>query len=147
MSKVLDSEGAEKMRSQFYGWISGAWQKQPMVMGFSDTKAESISDTNLDAGVNYLDGAQVPAGEVWVVKYAGVYYVGTAPSKLRIAPNIDAVSFDVLTVTSPSANIWYTVTLGVVMGQGDYMRAIIEGATAGDTALLRWYGVKIDIDQ
>jgi len=147
MSKVLDSEGAEKKRSQLYGWISGAWQKQPMLLGYSGTVAEGLSDDSVDAGTNDLEGTHVPSGEIWYIAYAAIRIDGSDPDELMIRAVVDSEQVPVYSNPTPSARRWYTTPLAFVLAEGDYLLGRVTGATAGDDFYFRYVGWKIDIDQ
>jgi len=147
MSKVLDSEGAEKMRSQLYGWISGAWQKQPMLLGYSGIVSEEVKDTNLDAGSNYLEGATVPAGEIWVITLGAMMYSGTSPTRIMLFTRVSGLDVPSINHASPASGDWYMSTFYTVLAEGDRMRARVIDATAGDLFQMRYCGFKVVIDQ
>ena len=104
---------------------------------------ESLSNTNLAAGENILDGTPVPAGEIWVITRAFTGYVGTAPDRMQIWAHGLATATYLLDVQLPIISFWYCVGGQIIMQEGDYMRARVYGATAGDSLYFRYAGYKM----
>jgi len=111
--------------------------------GFSGIVEEGLSNLNLAAGTNSLDGTPVPAGEIWKILNAAVIYYGTAPSALLILAEGLALGLPLLHEVGPSASLWYIWSGEVYLQEGDYMRAFVFGATAGDDLHFRYAGIKM----
>ncbi len=133
--------------SRLWGWISGAWQKQPIIFGFIDTTAEEIAHVDAPAGNSTKDGTAVPAGEVWVVTSATMRSDSASATEIVCSANIDLTSYFLFTQRSPTAWVWYDAQPYWVLGPGDYMQVGLNGATLNDDYWLQYIGFKFDIDQ
>jgi len=129
------------------GWINGAWQKNPLLWGYSGVVAETLSDTNLAAGGKALNGTRVPTGEIWIILNAAIWYLGTAPSRLSIHVGDVYGFFTILQENSPVSSYRYIYNGMIVLSPGEYLQGTVEGATAGDDLHFRYRGYKMDIDQ
>lgn len=138
----------EVMTAENYGWVSSAWQKDPLRLGYSGTVSETLSDTALSSGSNNINGTAVPAGEIHVITNVSCAYLGTV-SGVRLLPavyvNSEVVYIDEHNSITSGQN--YQTQGYFVLAPGDYIRLQIEGATATDDGYLKFSGFRVDIDQ
>lgn len=126
-------------------WDGSEWRRQPLLFGFSEVAGESLSDTNIGAGTNNLDGAAVAAGEVMVVQQVSCRYDGTVPSSMLVIPSGTPSAVVVLFETTIVSASWYLASCFLVLEAGDFMRVTVHGATAGDDLYFRYAGFKMSI--
>jgi len=136
----------EHFHRGLWGFDGNVWRKLQLLFGFGGIVEEALADTNLDAGTNYLNGAAVPAGEIWVVQNITVRYLGTAPSQMLVIVNGLASGLSLLNVANPSQDFWYTWQGSCILQEGDYVRLIVYGATAGDEVYFRYAGYRMEIE-
>lgn len=131
-----------------HAWISAAWQKQPIMQGYSDTLRLTLSNTALAAGTNSLIVATVPAGEIWVIENISVRYVGTVTG-VSIGAYFDegGTLYVIYLISPPVTNAQYDRQGSWTLKPGDILRLFITGATANDDAHIQAVGRRIDIDQ
>lgn len=129
------------------GWISGVWQKNPLLFGLSDTYDARISDTDLDEGTNTLAGTVIPTGEICVLTSMAFFYAGTAPTRVYVYATIDSSARRLYGQESPASQVLYDRQGWWVLGPGDRITIVVEGATATDNLYLDMIGFTIDIDQ
>ncbi|GAG24325.1 unnamed protein product, partial [marine sediment metagenome] len=79
--KVVE-QGAASATAQSHGYISGAWQKQPMSAGFSAAIAVANANTSLPGASGYMEGTHVPPGEFHLVTSINVRHTGTSLTRL-----------------------------------------------------------------
>lgn len=144
---VLATLAGETIGAQSYGWISSAWQKDPLRIGLSGVIRRSANNTNLSAGANNVDDTAVPAGEYWVIDNFSLLYIGTVPTLILWAIVSSAAQYVLSEVQSPTASHWYGLQGRWVLGPGDQLRARVIGATLGDDLYLNAVGFRVDIDQ
>ena len=129
-----------------YGWINGAWQKNPLLFGYSGEKEIAVSNTSLAAGANDLDSTAVPAGEIWVITHVAMSYVGTAPTHIE-AKTVGASAIMLFRQLAPVTTVVYDRQGWWIMEEGDLLRCTVAGATLNDDLYLWATGFKVDIDQ
>ena len=131
-----------------FGWVNGAWQKNPLMFGYSGTAKNEVNDTALAAGNNNLDGAAVPAGEIWVITNVAFRYNGTVTGvTLTANAQMDGTAYQIFGQNPPVSNVWYDRQTYVVLNEGDYIWLSITGATLNDDAHLRMFGFKVEVAQ
>jgi hypothetical protein len=111
--------------------------------GFHAILEEALSNTALAAGTNYLDGAAVPAGEIWWIGRAAIVYSGTVPTRMLLYPSGLATYLPVLQQLAPVSGQWYLGEVGIYIQVGDFMRLEVTGATLNDDMYLRYAGLKM----
>lgn len=128
-----------------WGWDGSLWRKLPLVWGYSALAGEALSNTNLGAGTNYLNGTAVSAGEVLVVRQVSLRYIGTVPTLIE-CQSFGTLGYPVLLhQPSPVSTQWYYEPCFEILVAGDYMRAYVAGATAGNNFYFRYSGYKMKI--
>ena len=132
-----------------HGWIGGAWQKNPLLFGYTSDLFQEVSNTNLPAGTSFINAATVPAGEIWVFTNIAHRYDGTPPAQILTSKHIDAIPADAVVFQTllPVSTQYYDRQGWWVLSEGWYLRSAIVGGTLGDDAYLRAWGFKVDIDQ
>ena len=137
-----------KIQARNYGLVGGAFQKDPIRIGYSSTVAEALSDTNLGAGPNNLDSTPVPEGEIHIMTNLAFQYAGTITG-VSLMPSVILNSgvYPADYKTPVVSGAWYIVQGWWVLRKDDWVRLNIVGATATDDANLRITGFRVDIDQ
>ncbi|NIP56244.1 MAG: hypothetical protein GWN77_09460 [Gammaproteobacteria bacterium] len=129
------------------GWISSAWQKDPLRLGYSGKIDEQVSDTSAAAGNNTLSGTDVPSGEIWVIDTVSAVNVNTDPTKISIYINTTTGNVTLAEGWTPGIN-HFVIALGqFVLHEGDSIDAVFTGCTLNDDIYLRYNGYRVDIDQ
>jgi hypothetical protein len=128
------------------GYISGAWQKDPLRFGYSGQVYERVVNTALAAGVNNLDTSAVPAGRIWVVTSIACHYVGTvAGVVILVVIQQGANLLALYNVTAVVSNQYYDRQGQFILAAGDFVRLTVSGATLNDDARLFVNGYYVDI--
>jgi len=144
--KVALSEAAKGLVGM-HGWIGGAWQKQPIIFGYSGLGGGTLEDASASTTGFSLFSDYVPDGEVWQVFAASVRNCtsGGAVCNLSAPPTGPGV---LMVFDMSAANRWYTYDGPMVyVGPGQQLRFAFEGVTVGDRILARFSYVRLDIDQ
>lgn len=130
------------------GWISSAWQKDPIRFGPSGIITEAINNTTLSAGSNTLASTAVPSGELHVITNLAVMYSGTVSGvTMTIQMNHDGSGYQIFYQNSITSGQYYDKQGWWVLDASDNIQLIINSATLNDDAYLRLIGFRIDIDQ
>lgn len=132
--------------AQMHGHIGGAWQKQPLVWGYSDAVAERVVNTNADAGINTLDTTAVPSGEVHYITSVFATDATSAITVTLLSLRRSSVNYNFRRVASPGAGDSVENANPVILKEGDVIRATFQGCTAGDSISLMVSGYRMDID-
>lgn len=114
------------------------------IFAFESVVANTVTDADLDTGVNVLDSGSVPSGKVWVITNMQLLYTGTAPSVMVISIFHDGVEHQLTRipgVASPSALLWQG---HVYLDGSDVIRSSVGGATATDDLALSYAGYQMD---
>jgi len=142
----LDLDGSGRLSANAHGYIAGAWQKQPLAWGISDSVSEAVSDTNLGADTQTLSTTPILAGEVHVASAINFRVDSATCTRGQLQIVVGGVSLVILTQASPVAYTWYLKTGEFVLAEGDYIALSMTGLTAGDDAYLRYAGYRMDVD-
>lgn len=121
------------------------WQKLGLVWAYNDVVSEIVTDNDLAAGTNHLDGTTVPAGEVWVITAICGYYKGSSATGLLLKATAGGEALNLRTEYPPTTQQWYVITGNFVLKEDDFVRVTIEGATSGDDGQLRYGGYKMKL--
>lgn len=146
---LIDADGRLTVTRESYqhGYISGAWQKQPIQQGYSAVIRGNYVNSDLAAGTNTISGATVPAGEIWIVEAVSAYYNGTvATVTLRMYVNSSSVDYTLVTITTVVSGIWYPVVGSWSLAPGENLALIIANATIHNSANFRYLARRVDID-
>ncbi len=131
---------------QSIGYVNGAWQKQPMGLGYSASVSKQIIQAVVGAGFEHIDGDAVPVGEIWIIEAVGGLYIGTVPTWFILSMWNGSVYFNLKEEMPPVSTRWITVQSPLTLKAGDSMRAIWTGGTAADSAYLQYWGRKVFIN-
>jgi len=132
-----------------HGWISGAWQKNPVLLGYSGPAVPSIVNLSLPAGTSNQDSTPVPAGEVQVISALSVRVVSTSITTLIAIWMALGATVQVVLVRQvpPVSGTFYLLTGQWVMTEGDFFRCSLVGATLNDDLNFSAAGYRVDLDQ
>ena len=128
-----------------HGYVGGAWQKNPILFGYSSGLFELISNANLSAGINYLDTSIVPAGWIWIVTHLCMTYAGTSPAYINLRITHGGGYCYLYAYRRPVSGEYYDRQGWWVLEAGDYIDMKIGSATAGDNAVLVATGFKVQL--
>ena len=119
-----------------HAWINGSWQKQPLLLGYSDVLRARASNTDLSTGYNALTLGPVPSGELWVLTSISVLYAGGSVSGVTM-----------YIVLSDGTTLWseHSITSAKYYNFPGPGPVILE---PGESILLHIYGaIAVDDDQ
>lgn len=137
----------QNVQARGYGWVSAAWQKNPLLIGYSGTGSEEVKNLSAAAGVNVLNGTVVPAGEIWNVYAAHLLDVNNATVQDRIGVTVSGVDVVMASTATLAASIYYPWNGSVILSPGDKIFGVFEGCTLNDDLYMRYAYVRVDIDQ
>jgi hypothetical protein len=129
------------------GYVSAAWQKDPIRFGYSDALKYTISNSNLAAGASTTDGSLVPTGEFWVITNLSMNTISVTITRVDCRLVIDGTTLTIFNIVPPTTNVLNDRQGWWVLGPGDKASVRVYTATAGDDVYLYATGFKVDIDQ
>jgi hypothetical protein len=129
-----------------HGYVNGAWQKNPILFGYSDGLWLFVYNYNLSAGTNILETSAVPANWIWVVTQVNLYYYGTSPSYMECMIIHSSTVYWLFRQARPVIGRFYDRQGWWILAYNDILRMIISGAVAGDTAILSATGFKVQLN-
>ena len=127
------------------GRISSAWQRQPLIFGFSAVYAEVVSDLNAAAGTNTLSCAAVPANTLRVVTQIHVRDQNNANTRIHIELNHNGTVRTVERFASPAAAVGSQWRGHLYLDASDILRADLLGCTLNDDIFLEAHGYDMDL--
>jgi hypothetical protein len=130
-----------------HGWISGAWQKNPLLFGYSGQVARAITNLNLPAGQSTQSDSAVPAGEIWVLTHLTVNIVSAVMTNVQVRGTLGGVSTVLFEQLAPVTTKWYDRQGSWIFASGDVLQVIVFGAALNDDVVCRANGYRVDIDQ
>lgn len=137
----------QNVQARGYGWIGGAWQKNPILDGYSGDKTQTVSNLDAAAGSNLLEGDAVPAGEYWRVQSVQARDVNSICTNIDLTPLVNSIGLVLHQQASPGAATWVIWTGEIILSEGDKVRADFSGVTLHDDLYLTYHAVRVDIDQ
>jgi len=140
-------ESASKGPVGPHGWVGGAWQKNPLLLGYSGRIAFQAYDPNLSADYSTLYASVVPPGEIHVVTNIAIRYDGATSTMIMCGGLYDGIFVPLLVQSSPVSVTWYPLFSNIILAPGDSLLLTILGATLNDDAYMRHSGYRVDIDQ
>lgn len=147
LQAAVNLNADQNVQARAYGYISAAWQKQPLQFGYGDTVALVYENTALPAGATTYNFAAVPAGSVDVLTSIAMVYVGTVANVvLRAALVLDATAVYLYRVAPPVSGTYYDKQGTFVLGPGDNLQFVIAGATANDDAYMFAAGYRFAVN-
>jgi len=128
-----------------YGWDGSAWQKLPMVWGFTDRWFELVFTLDATLGSNDLVTAVVPPGYVYRAEWQSVINGTRNPSRIWFAIWAGATGVIYEDQPGPGANTRAYYRLPVTLKAGDKIGVTIGDCGAGDDIFYRVWGTKMKI--
>jgi len=144
--KVVFAAAAQGLVGE-HGWIGGAWQKNPLQMGYSGQIAERVVEANGTGGSVALNGSAVPAGEIWVVTNIAARDVNTNPAAMLFQFVVGGGGMGVAAQAAPGANVSKGFQGTWILKAGDNVRVTMTGTALNDDLYLWFTGWRVDIDQ
>jgi hypothetical protein len=137
----------QDVQARGYGWVSAAWQKNPLLIGYSGTGSEEVKNLSAAAGTNQLNGTAVPAGEIWNVYAAHLLDIDSATTFPRIGVTVSGIDVYMISAATLAAGVYFTWNGSVILSPGDKVFGVLNNCTLNDDLYLRYAYVRIDIDQ
>lgn len=132
--------------AQMHGHISGAWQKQPLIFGYSGVIAERVIDDNVSAGTDFVETTAVPGGEIHVITHAIALVASATCNLLAAYINHDGATQELFGQSNPVSSQVYDRQGFWVLDAGDTFKAYGFNLTAGDDLVVAVAGYKMDLD-
>lgn len=129
------------------GWVSAAWQKDPLRFGYSAHIYRAWSNLNLPAGNSTQADTAVPAGEIWVITNIAMRYEGTAPTFMTMQINDGVTTYHLFRQLAPTTLAVYDRQGWWVLAPGHNLEIRVIGATLNDDLYGYATGFRVDIDQ
>lgn len=135
------------IQARAYGYIGGAWQKNPLQWGYYGQVLLHYQNLALAAGVNNIDSAAVPANTIWVLTSITTAYVGTIVGVSIFLQIYDGATAYMLYSEAHIVTNEYLDRQGMwVLKAGDIIRYTIAGATLNDDAYLNIAGYAMTLN-
>lgn len=127
------------------GWDGSAWQKLPLLLGYTDRWVELQLTNSAAAGVNDLNTDPVPAGYIYVVQ--AISMINNDNICHRRPSVTDDTTFVHLAYEINIAALVPTMVNhpGIPLKEDDYVRGRFSSCTAGDNLRLYTWGYKMAI--
>jgi len=123
----------QNVQARQYGYFGSAWQKQPIILGFTSSLVQTYYNANLAAGTQILTIYTVPANTVAVIDTVSVAYVGTVTGvKLRVRFNSGGVTANVAEFDSITSATYYFYHGQMALEANDTVEIFVGSATLGD---------------
>jgi hypothetical protein len=129
-----------------HGYISGAWQKNPLSFGYSGQVAQQVANNDAPAGDNQLNGTAVPAGEIWVITFMSGFDIETNPTSVDLYAIIGGTGMPIAVQKLPGANVPFGIVCNIVLKQGDYAQCIMRGCALHNHIYFSYGGYKVAIN-
>lgn len=130
-----------------HGWIGGAWQKNPLLLGYSGVVNVAWNSTTLPAGTSNVDAAVVPDGEIWMITTLTGLILSATITAFYIGKVVSGGFYPVQYQATPGNNINYPLVSSLILAPGENLRGRVLGATLNDDLYCSALGYRIDIDQ
>lgn len=126
------------------GYYNGAWHKQPMLLGVSDSVREAPTATST-GGVAFLLSSVVPAGEVWVIDYIAASDYETDLNQIQIGVRVGATDYWIANIDPPGADRKINLQGPITLVAGERIAVAFMGTANGDSLSLYVNGRKIAV--
>jgi len=130
-----------------HGWIGGAWQKNPLALGYSGDGTQAQINLNALAGVNVLSLTAVPAGEIWIIQAIAAKDANNIVGTLTLQCVANGTPVPLISKATPAVNEFVCWTGALVIKEGSFVRAVYTGVILNDDLEIYSHHVRIDIDQ
>ncbi len=147
LQAAVNLNADQNVQARAYGYIGGAWQRQPLQFGYSDTVADTYSNLSLPAGTTTVNFTAVPASTVHVITNLQAWYSGTITNVfLTYQLVIDGTARTLWGQKAPVSGQHYDRQGNWVLGPGDNVRFIVDGATLNDDLVVNIHGYAVTIN-
>ena len=141
----ITNPGEPYFKNGGWGWNGSEWVKLGVVWGYSAVYQESAVNNDAAAGTNYLSGAVVPAGEVWVLTNIIVWDLATANSYINLMLH-DGVNVHVIhRKKGPTADVAEEWSGHVYLQAGDKLYCGFYGCALHDVLSMTGFGYKMKV--
>ena len=128
------------------GRASGAWQKQPLIFGFSGTQSESVSETSTGATWTTATGATVPAGEIWVVQTVFASHNDPTSRRAQLKAYNGTGNIDIEKSESLAYLVAFKLQSPLVLEEGQYLLFTVKDVASGKVVVFDYWAYTMDID-
>lgn len=142
----LTSATTRYINTLSYQYDGSAWHKSNLIFGYYDRLVEDVRDLTLAAGNQFLNGTQVPDGEVWVVTCVNSYVASASVDRMAVQINFGGTIISILNEVPPTSGYYYVIDGLWVLKKDDYVRWYATDLTLNDDGILTYSGYKMKID-
>jgi len=143
---VVALKANQEIVARNYGYVGGAWQKNPVPIGYSGDWTEELQDLTAATGTNTLSGTTVPAGEIWLLYMIGAQDSTSAPSRIEVTCSVNGYTVPYIDDGSPVMAGWSFDYRQIMLSEDDFLRVVFYGCTLNDDLYVRYHALRIDID-
>lgn len=127
------------------GYDGSSWQKLPLLLGYQNTINGSYSQATGGGGQITLNGATVPANEIWIIQSAVAYASGATTTVASINIVQSGVQYVIDLLPTPAAYTPVKTINPIILSAGDNLRAVFTNLPASQTLYLHYTGYKMAI--
>lgn len=136
--------GGDSIGAQLYGYVNSAWQKQPILPGYSDSIIDYQTGAAVGAGTVQISGYTVPTNNILKIS-AFSYYIGSATvNMVDYFITRSPGNYVLYRKITPGLNTYTSERTDVTMKTGDQITVNFYNATIGDTFILVSFGILSD---
>lgn len=130
-----------------HGWLGGAWQRNPFILGYSDIKTEAFSGTSTGEASTNGASTVVPAGELHSVNFSSCYHNDTVNRSITATAYDGSASFEYASWADVPPYTVKVSTTPFVLKPGTLL--LFTCWALADTKIIygRYWSSRIDIDQ
>lgn len=127
------------------GWDGSAWQKLPLVFGYTGRVAEYKTGVADGAGHAVASTTAVDAGEIHVLQVVSASHNAGAAKGIEIYHVVAGASAPLIFTTATASGMWEIAVVEVVLAQGDQITAYAIAPGDGKSVYMhvRGYAMKI----
>lgn len=144
---ILEQSPLENIESRLHGYIDDNWQKQPILLGYSDRWAERAVGTSTGAGATNSTTIPVPAGYVHILNAWTIVHTDTAARSVFLALAVGGVNVYLYKSDSLAPYTYIYDAAQVVLKEGDVLQFTVWGLVTDKTAVIDVWGIKVAIGQ
>lgn len=127
----VEQDTPDDLRVGNHSYISSAWQKQPLILGYSEIYREIFTKNPLTAGYNNINSTAILVNKVFEMENLAYYAsVGTVTG-LQICLISGGSLYFLEAMGAMTANVIYPYTNHLTLAPGDYIRLIATTSGAG----------------
>lgn len=106
--------------------------------------SESYQDLNVTAGDSVLTSTPVPANKVRLLTEVTIMCYSSSVTRLGAFVVVAGTPVQITDIATPAVGRWHCSSVNLWIQTGDWLRALIYGATAGDGLYLRFSFLEFD---